>query len=89
MKVYKDVSVAILDANVMAPHCVGYKLSPEKDKSGWVLYDPLDGAPEGVQPEFLCMGHGKIPTPLNPTAEEVQVELMKSVIKKMVGKFDG
>lgn len=49
---YRNARHAIRDACARGNTCIGW----DKERVGWVLYDPRDGAPSGVQPEMLCRG---------------------------------
>ena len=62
---HTDVRTAIHLAVATAPAVVGWK------PGGWVVYDPKQGAPNGVEPELLCVATGRLPVILSDTGAEV------------------
>lgn len=74
MTFFKKIEPAIRQAACMSDHCIGWS----QEESGWTIYNPVDGAPEGVTPEFLCVGKG-LPLPLNDIAVEVLISLAREV----------
>ena len=68
---WNDARDAIKDANSIASmtglaRAVGYIQG-----EGWIHYNPVDGAPDGTRPEFLCFALGQMPMPLNEGAWDV------------------
>ena len=74
MTFHNKIETAIREAASMTNACIGWS----QEESGWTIYSPVDGAPDGVTPEFLCIGKG-LPIPLNDIATEVLFSLAREV----------
>jgi hypothetical protein len=62
---HTDARTAISFAAATAPAVVGWK------PGGWIVYDPKDGAPNGVEPELLLAAQGSLPLPLSDVGASV------------------
>lgn len=58
-------AIRLAAAAASAPAVVGWK------PGGWIIYDPKNGAPSGVEPELLLMAQGHLPLPLSPIGASV------------------
>ena len=67
---HHDAHHAIRAAFAAAPAVVGWK------SGGWVVYNPIYGAPAGVEPEVLVLAIGRLPIPLTDTGAEVWRSVM-------------
>jgi hypothetical protein len=98
MIIYTDATLAIQAAVNQAPACVGYYMVPPENQeserrealrdigrvSGWIVYDPINGAPVATVPELLCLAKDLLPMPLTPIGTEVLASVLRSAINKII-----
>lgn len=87
--VYQNAIEAIRDGNDCAPCGIAYDKGgrdyyPEGcftvRPSGWFVYDLKQGIEDitGAQPEFICIGRGRLPVPLTEDAADVLFSAIRS-----------
>jgi len=68
---YKKLDTAIIKGNYLSKgkglYCVGWY----KKKGWWVIYPTAEGAPRGIEPEFMCIGDEIKPFPLSSRARKI------------------
>jgi hypothetical protein len=69
---HTDARTAIRFASATAPAVVGWK------PGGWVVYDPIAGAPHGVEPELLCLGASRVPIALSDIGASVLLSALSA-----------
>lgn len=74
---YKNCRDAIRDANAKGNTAIGWS----EEKSAWVLYDPKDGAPDGVVPDLLCIKSGTIPIGLSEYGKVIVRQMLEGHTK--------
>jgi hypothetical protein len=75
MQQYGDARFALRVAFGRAPAAVGWKAG------GWIVYNPVDGAPDGVQPEMLVLRLGQVPIALSDNGAGVLESALRSFSK--------
>jgi hypothetical protein len=78
LRIHTDARDAIRDANTTATQTGSSWMVGYARGSGWVCYDPCQGAPNNVAPEFLCFGLGRIPLPLGEAAMDVLFSALRA-----------
>lgn len=72
---HTNARTAISFAAATAPAVVGWK------PGGWIVYDPKDGAPIGIEPELFIAAQGRLPLPLS----EIGASVLRSALINPIG----
>lgn len=70
---HNNLKNAMHEAYGRAPCAIGYRKG-----HGWHVYNPTNGCPTGSEPEFMVLALGVNPIPLNETALEAWVSLLRA-----------